>query len=256
MIGKRMSWQKLLQSASLGALIVATVAPAQAQTVSSGNLSDFSYTLVDLDLNDNITPVLTLRNELVFVEASVYSADWDLLDTNQIDENGAVSYTSNGSIALAAFDGTSMSGSVTVGGAAQVPRLYGEGGVRWTFDLTANSMAIFTANASGFGTRTSDVVADGFAGLFAYYRASPGSTHSFYRDNLLAVDGPASRSLALSISSGADQITNGGLSVYAGGDAEFLASAVPEPESYAMLLAGLAMVGGLAKRRRRTNAAK
>jgi PEP-CTERM motif len=149
-----------------------------------------------------------------------------------------------------------------------------------SFTLSANTAVVFSATAA-----TSAVVTTGYSealynweyaqGYASLYAAGPGasgngsqssfdSLQSYLTNQYNSVydgDGnflrysPGSDSKSGTLGAAFVNFTGGSMSgtfyAYAGADGHSYAAAVPEPETYAMLLAGLSVIGMQARRRRR-----
>lgn len=141
---------------------------------------------------------------------------------------------------MATYDASGVYASQTA--TAMWNRMAADSIVTWSFVLSANTTVVFTAN----GNVNSHGDAYGNADLFAH-SLSDGS--GYLQDQILMGNGDHQiRQLSLSFSSAQDGLT-GIAGMSAGGSAEQL-TPVPEPETYAMLLAGLGLVGAVARRRK------
>lgn len=239
-----MNAQKLLICFGLAALAMGFSPAACAQSTSSSSLTSFSYQLVDLDLTDGIAAGLTMSPVITFVAASGFSnADGnpDVADTH--NGVGTASIAKAYGNASATYDATGVYGSRNA-----IEKNYSvlsNALVSWNFVLSANTSVVFsgTGSASVQGYGSSAAVS-----LFSY-----GFPDGDLRDEFMVFEGSESRLLSLSFAS-----SQGGLSGTIGstiqGSAEWAAAPVPEPETYAMLLAGLGLIGACVSRRRKTSA--
>lgn len=237
-----MMLKSLMKTAAL-ALMVAAAPMAQAQSATA-HFSGFSYVLNDLDLDDGITPELTLSNESTYVYGSIYSLPtFDYVDRTYTFGVGEVSISNEQGVASASHDGMAATSTVQVYGGGNY--FFGSASQSWQFVLTPNSEAVFSGFAAASGTNDGSLSADGHSTLHAHYAIPGAASSSYFFDSVFAFNGFDARELTLAIGSGAEQLV--GAIGYAARTSGSIA-AVPEPETYAMLLAGLALVGGLSRR--------
>lgn len=120
------------------------------------------------------------------------------------------------------------------------------------FVLSANTTVIFTGYGS-VSTQAGWIPNHGNAAIFAYDLSDANSYSGYYQDSiLLNSEAPSARQLSLTFTSlGASLTGIVGTAVSAGSE---ISSAVPEADTYAMLLAGLAVVGVGTRRRKQSTA--
>lgn len=254
---------KWLVAAGAAGLLAAPAAPALAASAQA-SFADFTILLLDTNWADGVSPSLTWDSGNVYTNASL-----ELTGSSPF-----VGGMSDGSL-FSAWNvqqgGPSTDGRVTITGAASP--LFAGGGMLASGNANAPGTS-FTSNAytGGFFTLSPYTIAY-FIANGAINTATNGAGESAQARVEMSVstggDGVAvnqsSASSIVSPSSNSTEssplfvsfanLTNGLLwgnfqaSVSASGVAP-----VPEPEAYAMLLAGLGLVAGMAKRRRKTAA--
>jgi hypothetical protein len=233
-----MKLRDLLVSASL-AVVAAGFAPAAyAQSTASTSLTGFSYQLIDLDLNDGIAASLTMSPSSIWVAAAGYApSSGTPVIVDILDQAGTANASASFGRASATSDTTGVYSSAT--STNMTHSLSGDAIVSWNFVLSANTSVVFTAigsvDARGPG-------AHGWASIFA-----DGLPDGYAQDDILQNSAAETRQLSLSFSSSLDGLS-GTVGTAASSGVEILA-AVPEPETYAMLLAGLGLIGACVRRR-------
>lgn len=233
-----MNWKKIACTAALTTL----AAVSHAQGTSSATLSGFTYTLIDLDPNDGITPSLTLTNPDYWIATAGYPDMTGYPDPVDIITAPGTAHvaTATGS-STSSYDGRAVSAITTVSG--QSPRFSADAIVQWNFALTPHTAAVIMGYGSLAATSTADAAMDGSAQLFAAYQST------YLDDTIYAYQGAnQSKVLNVTFSTGDTELDGRlGLSVSAAGQS--FAAPVPEPETYAMMIAGLAVVA-YARRRK------
>jgi len=220
----------------LSAQAQAEMAPAAEASI---DWSQFKVTLFDLDPADNIGPLLSWDDE----QGSVWAHDY-----NTWDHVSASDWTSPISASLGAASASADSdfflvASIT-GGGYGTSNTYRNG----EFTLSAKTLAVFSAPAMA--------AINGSQGSYAVAQLSvsgPGAFGSGHQNAHSLVDaydwdwGPVlSDSGILNVSF--VNLTNGNLAGQFHASA-YAAAPIPEPEAYALLLAGLGLVGWMARRR-------
>jgi len=122
----------------------------------------------------------------------------------------------------------------------------------FTFDLTGFKDISFWGDIS-----STTLFGAGYAVASATLQAVGGTTYSFAIDPVITKSGKKTYDVefAGSIDSGKYTLTVGGSGKGAvSGNLFMIATPVPEPESYALFLAGLGLMGAIAKRRASKNA--
>lgn len=243
-----MNWGKILGTAGLVAAIFAAAPAAQAQTTATASLNGFTFSLLDLDLTDGITPSITLSNQNNWIATAAYPDNSGYPSLIQIiDHPGTASISLPGGPATASYGNASGATSLTVNGAG--PRVSSDVIVQWDFVLSAHTSITLTGQGSVNNGNSNGL--QSWAQIFSAYRVAPTDQYETYlSDDLNSADGNGARGMSLTFNSG-DAELNGRLGLYVNSQGQGQGLPVPEPESYAMFLAGLAVIGGIVKRRQR-----
>ena len=266
------------------ALAVAAISMQGAQAAINGPSAlstiywpSFSVTITDLDLSDGVTPSFTFANQTGYVEAYAQSpadnqwvfkplsaSDWATgLSSSASTTHAEASALSNSVIHQAIATAEQSVGMCWYGGPCtglnQVNR-----GAAYTrryadFTFTGVGEAVITMDWS---LATSDATpgdAQEFAfasvhvtGFYKYSNNSPGGWAGVYKE-LDTRSGPAgtlSDTWMLTVSNPTNALwAKGYLELETYANAEGYINPVPEPETWAMLLAGIGLVGLIARRR-------
>lgn len=237
--------------------------PAHATSNANANLSNLQFTITDLDINDGIKSNLSWLESNNYILGSV---------RNQRDSNPQdLFYQRNNNtflplydsaemltaFALAAVNGESHSDAGAIGaGYSQTPdsRYNFGSGFGANFVLTAKSQLVITMDAS---TEAKTTTGYDFASAGAFLVAntvSPGWGNG-YQDYIrvnagLGQSSYSARQLVLTLVNPFSNSVNVSVSAYVDGLGFTDISAVPEPETYAMLMAGLGLLGFCARRKK------
>lgn len=277
------------------ALAAAFASPAFAASSSFAELTNFSYTLVDLDLNDGIAASLTWTYPSAADGSYANSYAYDNSTTGTSDSHfatgtfGSVSSAVSQSLSQASSSvtpgggtdpllGASLQSSgstdgVTVPGTTSGYDTYAES--PWsldaqTFSLSANTVVIFQAdswvNAAttvGFDPTTGATewasgstfmrTYGGYVGDWQDISDTAGVYAAFGYDSntntWLGESGSQTGLLQVSFINYGSSALDGKFYAAVTASGASTVAAIPEPETYAMLLAGLGLIGRIARRR-------
>jgi hypothetical protein len=242
-------------AASALAVLPGTAA-AQA-TVAQSSLSDFGYQLVDLDLADGIDPSVTFNTTFRGVlAAAVADADEMLYFDGAGGPEGDVSFgASAGSAAVQGWITADEIG--TRGSIGNAGEYLGSAGWYADYTLSANTKLVFTGHATGSVERgafvTDQYSAAGVAVLFSAVEEDGSSAQPYFSrtatDSGVPGWGNFDEWFTLDIVNDGDTALSSQMYIMLNANAE-VASPVPEPSTWLMLGAGLALTAGIARRRR------
>lgn len=261
-------------------LTLAAAAPSFAATTASGTVSNIGFELIDLDLNDGITPSLNFNvtggyyfedpyTELTLADQrSGYNNTQRQNQTISQPYQSSASYAPSGGTALNAsasvtgrlFDGLTMQAQASsAGGEAGANSLATSGHVH--FILSPNTALRITADLYATAARAPGLTDGGsYADVqFLIFENVPESTSYSRPDGFFAATYTPGVSSGLFQAAHVDYLINNRstgsitnmMSFNAYASAQTLAtSPVPEPATYGMLLAGLGVLAATARRRR------
>ncbi|MHA4869515.1 PEP-CTERM sorting domain-containing protein [Duganella sp. PWIR1] len=243
-----MDWKKIAGIAGLGLLATAAMSASHAQGTASATLSSFTYTLIDLDLNDGITPSLTLTNSHYWIATAAYPDGSGYPDPVDIINYAGTAHVGNATgNATSGYDGKTASAVTNVSGLS--PRFSSDAIVQWNFALTPNTAAVIMGYGSINAEDKPGVAMDAYAQLFAAYKTNPGDLYETYLDDSIFAyyDRNQSKVLNVTFSSGDSQL-DGRLGLFVSAAGQSFAAPVPEPETYAMLICGLVILASARRR--------
>lgn len=234
---------------------------AQAQSHAAASFGTLTFTLVDLDLSDGITPSITYSASSSTVNARIYDSDGYSID-NQSDSSTSINPGISITSAYAGVTSTSIVNgtSVSVNGASVTDLVwfYGDAQKTTSYTLSANTGLIvsgtFTATVTG-PQPTPTTYASLQSGGLIYITNAWGEGLAQYTGGAwtyTGVDTNLSEDFTLTVTNAAATELNGTIlaNVYQGGS-QGLISTVPEPETYGMMMAGLGLLGVAARRKQR-----
>jgi hypothetical protein len=227
---------RLLPVASFLLLALSTAA-AHAESTASAALTGFSFQLIDLDPNDGIAASLTLSGQNLIVSAAGFpddSGDSDPWDTLRVPGTASVTMYYGSASSTIGTDGSFATAT------ASNHEAVADSISRWNFSLSAHTTVIFTAVGSASANYEGNMRAFGDAAIFAQYRISPDVGYTNLQDAVFISSGNGGRPLSFSISSSDTELA--GIVGNAASAEAYSLTPVPEPESYAMLLAGVAVL--------------
>jgi hypothetical protein len=238
---------------AIAALAFALLAPGAhaANASASAQISNLTYQLVDLDPNDGILPTITFATSYLGQASTSwypYASDTSgALGSTGVTWSSGSAATSSGATALSAHSSLSSD---------WYSRYDADASQYLPFTLSPHTSLLITAAGAldvvpGGATRSSASIS--FTAQLDFL--SPGGVKggTYYDQSYASQDGARDYSFSAYLASGATA-QNGFLQLRAQTSLELdaptdPANPVPEPETWGMLLGGLAVVGGLARRR-------
>jgi hypothetical protein len=249
-----MRLQPALAAIGIAAAAVAAL-PASAQSTASASVGNLNIQLIDLAPGDGIAPSLSFTGATTAFANAIIYADTTFTDVAQQDiELGDDNIPASASNA----SGTANAFASTLSVTAATNMLSNSG---WTlaqgtmdFILTPNTRAIFTvtASVSALPDFTEGGLGSAFASALLYGEivnsTSNGVTN--FSSNVISSLFGEQRTLSAVIDSQGVE-TTGWVGIQAMAESMSLASPVPEPATVGMLAAGLGILSGAARRRKR-----
>jgi hypothetical protein len=246
-----MKFAKFLSTLAIGAGMLVTVQNASAVTASTA-ISNFGYRLVDLDATDGITPTITFG----------WTFSETFLDTCRCGggEGEAVNFSFDFPSTIAArsemynvkgLASISSSEYASQLGSIHVSNSVSRSDTTSDFTLSANTKLIIygisNGSMTGYQGETGTMGISTYVGISESGVVKASHSNSYY--GATAPGGSLySESFEIEYSNLSAADAQGTLDI--GSGASLTISAVPEPSTYAMLMAGL-LVAGMAARRRR-----
>lgn len=255
--------QSKLVAASAALLGLFAGQAVQAEASAWATVNNIKFYVFDMDLNDGVTATasfeaITGQSASTWANANGQGASgpWNTLPStvslSYLGASGQASVVGGGTLDSFTLQAQANSSNGTA-------HSYGHIGLNFT--LSKNAMLVLSADTSASATTTLGTTAAGPESAYGYGQVQ------FYSDSNGASIGSSGYVQAYNWSSTAGQVNNSGNmlaayynasgaevnlfgSVYATAQAEIPLTPVPEPETYAMLLAGLGVLGLLQRRRR------
>lgn len=252
-------------SVTVGLAFFATA--SMADTVSSSaSVSNVHYQLIDLNPNDGIAASISFAGSFNQSSSEVYDISKGQKQDSQTTTDLSSVYAN-----VVLGDGQAAAGISTPASGGTFGNLYTKGyqsgtgsfsaysGMNASFTLSANTVLVLFGTIGGHATSGSPWTPNNTATSWAVFDVTGptlpnggGIQYASVNRNWSNEHGPQSsyENFTLSYVNGQQQATTGFLSANMSSGARNTAQPVPEPETWGMLLGGLALVGALARRRR------
>ncbi len=241
----------------ISAVLVSSGAMAQYSASTSASITNIGYQLFDLDPTDGITPGITfssLYNESASSFSSARDSDLNRTDSQTIASLDPIStsVTLGGVSASSAYSANGFSSSGQIG---REGSYYSYGRTIYNFQLTPKTLLVYFGDVSETADRNatgSNYTGASVSAQIVELNSAGGfnQNSNFYRGVSLYGDltsGRLDTTFVLSVINDNAVAING--FVYMQTYLDGTVSAVPEPETYAMMLGGLVLLSVLAKRR-------
>jgi PEP-CTERM motif len=259
-------------AASLAAATLAVLSgPAAAAASSQTQLSNWSFSLIDLDPNDSVSPTISFSSQQTISSITAGSVSlWDVAYDHSTPTyaegadsfHSAVARTENGvaqSSGEALGDGTSLR-YTAIAQYSMTIDLSPRTGILISADYLASADTSIGGDGLSFESAWSQsilnfavYVPDGYQTTISVRNHYAGS--GWNGSSWIGQSVRQSGVVQLSYANLSDQPVSGYASMVAWSEGYSpFAAAVPEPTTYTMLLAGIAAVAGFARKRRRAEA--
>lgn len=234
------------------AALTAGAGPALAQSASASvGTAGFSYQLIDLDPTDNIAPAISFNERLE--STSWYDNGTGVVDYDQIQTFGTTSIARAFGAASTSSTATTSRAQAGFELASPYFQLFSSQHFHgWDFEITPSTGILFRANATlsathaGDGTRS--LARASMVGYLNHF-GDESLEQSDFTDMVSIENGARAYTLSGYLHSGQESL-RGAFGIGTEATAAFYGiSPVPEPSTYAMLLAGLGLLGWRARSR-------
>jgi hypothetical protein len=241
-----------------GALALSSGIAAAQATTAQASLSDYGYQLIDLDVNDGVTPSITFSNTARGALTAAVAEQGELLwwhGDSSINGEAVSSASSAGSASVGAwYSAGEIRVSGSIGGAGQYAANAG-----WVdnYTLSANTKLVFMGHAVASvlpGAAVADQYTSvGIAVIFSGINDDGSSPQPYYARAAthpgIAETANFDEWFTLEVVNASNTAYSSMLNIAVNANAE-VTSPVPEPATWLMLGAGLALTAGMARRRR------
>jgi hypothetical protein len=249
-----------LSRITLAVILSATALSAAANTpvTSSASISNFSIELIDLDTTDGVNPWIefsrqSFSSSSVATTAKGYFDSWTSDSSSANDPSVSTTNAARGATTSAALNGQHLAASGAIVGDGA---FYSSAWQSSKFSLSANTGLIvrghLDASATGTLTYPDNTTGSASVQIINSQNANPFDQISFYSVTAYSYNnGPRliDENFTLSFSNAGGSTLNGTMDLYIG--ASGMVAEVPEPETYSMMMGGMALLGAMAYRRRR-----
>lgn len=237
-----MNWKTFLCIAGFGTLASVATQATSAEVSATATFTGFSYTLIDLDPDDGVSPSFTMTPPFYSVSVANYLDNSGIPHlVEQLLKPGTAVIDDTSGKAQSSYDGTTASSSVTIHDGS--PHFRSNIFLQWQFTLSPHTSLTLSGYGAVHSGQVGDVQTGAYTQLYAMHSISSSDPffYPYFSDDLNTNDGDQSRHMNITFASDTTEINGSlGFTTDAGGWGwPPVATPVPEPSTYVMLFCGL-----------------